>query len=785
MNTNTHRTKSTLFYLLLAAIVAVGAGLGIVRLLNGLGTTTALSDGYPWGLWIVYDVFFVPFSGGAFMILAVTHIYNRKEYHALARPVVLAGFLGEIMVVLVLLMDLGRWHQFYNVLFPWHWNINSFMFQVSICLTIYIGVMVLEVAPAILERLNWQRPLRLIKVATLAIAGLGILLSCLHQSSLGALFLLMPYKLDPLWWTGLLPLLFFTSAVFAGLSMAILVGTLSFRAVGRRLQTDLLANLARAAAVLLGAYLVLKIADLLMAGEASLLFSGGWLTALFWAEILVGVLVPLVLFGWRRFRQTSAGLTWGSLSVLGGVALNRTNVALLAYQPPSGSHYFPNWMEIVISVSAVAAGVLLFAIALRLLPILPKDEQASLPPLGWSRRGLAFALGVLALLTVAVVLLVQPATSVEAYKAHIASPDEAAKSPESGLCLSCHEDAQVLTGAGASSEMLSQLTIEPQPLETPHGRLSCVVCHYGDSETEDMDLAHDGVLVDPTVAEAELCVACHSDLPEEFPEDRLRTPHDEVTHGEVVDVACSDCHGAVGHGFDPVSGNFVCPMSVCLDCHIDRELESELVDCSACHIEPHAVPLAMSCSDCHQGTTEWAQVAAVDHEFPLEAAHAELECSTCHQDMVWTEYAAGATCATCHQPPSEPHYGPVCEDCHTPASFAAATPLVETHPVELTGAHRQVACGQCHPGGQATPEYVCAECHQPPTDHLPGDCKVCHDPEGWAGSASFWTELAPAITHDVDSQGKCLICHDPTDGIQPSPANHSLYSNEQCGLCHK
>lgn len=190
---NTQKRSGPLpIYLILGAVVAVGLGLGIVRLMTGLGSTTHLTDAYPWGLWIVYDLFFVPFSAGAFMILAVAHIYGREEYHAIARPVVLAGFLGEIMVVAVLVMDLGRWNQFYNVLFPGFWNIRSFMFQVSICLTVYMAIMVLEIAPAILERLNWQRPLRLIRPLTVVIAGVGIVLSALHQSSLGALFLLMP-----------------------------------------------------------------------------------------------------------------------------------------------------------------------------------------------------------------------------------------------------------------------------------------------------------------------------------------------------------------------------------------------------------------------------------------------------------------------------------------------------------------------------------------------------------------------------------------------------------------
>ncbi len=319
----TSKRRVPIGLLLLAVLVAVGAGVGIVRMINGLGSTTSLSDGYPWGLWIVYDVFFVPFSAGAFMILAVTHIYNRREYHSIARPVVLAGFLGEVMVIAVLVMDLGRWHQFYNVLIPWYWNIHSFMFQVSICLTIYMGIMLLEVAPAVLERLNWQKPLRLIGMLTVLTAGAGIVLSSLHQSSLGSLFLLMPYKLHPLWWTPLLPLFFFTSAAFAGLSMAIFVGSICKRIFHCGLDLNLLSNLARVVSVLLGFYLVLKVADLILAGELGWCSRRAGTAALFLAEILIGVILPMVLFGQRKIRESSTGLIAGSGCVLLG----------LAYQP--------------------------------------------------------------------------------------------------------------------------------------------------------------------------------------------------------------------------------------------------------------------------------------------------------------------------------------------------------------------------------------------------------------------------------------------------------------------
>ncbi len=769
-------------YLLLAVVVAVGAGVGIVRMINGLGSTTSLSDGYPWGLWIVYDVFFVPFSAGAFMILAITHIYNRKEYYAIARPVVLAGFLGEVMVIVVLVMDLGRWNQFYNVLFPWYWNIRSFMFQVSICLTIYMGIMVLELAPIVLERLHWQKPLRLIRTATVLIAGVGIVLSSLHQSSLGSLFLLMPYRLHPLWWTPLLPLLFFASAAFAGLSMAIFVAGICLRIFRCSLRLDLLGNLAKVVAALLGVYLLLKVGDLVLAGELGQILSEGRLSLLFLIEIGVGVILPMVLFSIRRVRESSTGLIMGAACALLGLALNRTSVALIAHEAPQGASYFPHWMEIVISVAAVAAGVLLFILAVRFLPILPEEvrrRQSTIYPWG-SRRAVIFFGGVLSLTTITVVLLLQPATLAEASKTLPAASPLGIHSPERASCLPCHEDPQTLVAAGSSLDSVAELTIEPQPPDTPHGRLDCVTCHYGNGASEDMEAAHAGIVRDPTSGEANLCLACHGDLPEEFPEDRLRTPHDEVTHGQLADVSCSDCHGGVGHGFDPVSGGIICPMRVCLDCHLTRQLDSQLTDCDACHIAAHAPVPGLKCNDCHLFTEVWAEVKADSHQPELVGQHSQAQCLDCHLALDRrTEYE----CASCHQAPGESHYGPNCADCHTPVSFQGAR--VPDHPIELVGAHQDVACAECHVEGQQTLQSTCITCHERPESHLPGPCDVCHTPEGWAQSAASMVTQSPQISHGVDGAQDCLLCHDPAGQIKPAPSNHGDYDNEQCVLCHK
>ena len=358
-------------YWILAAIVVVGMVLGIIRLVLGLGATTNLSTGYPWGLWLSFDVFAVPFSAGAFTLAAVLHIFNRKKYRGVAHLALLAGFLGYLLVVLVLLMDLGRWDQFYSVLLPWRWNLHSFMFEVSMSITIYFGVLVLELVAVVFEGRDWM-PVQLIEQVIPLIAGVGVLLSCVHQGSMGALFLVLSHKLHPLWWTPILPILFFTAAVFSGLSVAILLALITWRSLGRPAPMQLLTGLAKVVSIVMAIYLVLKIGDLLVAGEIGLVFGSGWLSVLFLAEFIIGVIMPLIILA-SPARESERGLLAATVYIIVGLALNRPAIAWFALSAPEGATYFPHWMEFGILIAAVACGILLFALGLRYLPTLRKS----------------------------------------------------------------------------------------------------------------------------------------------------------------------------------------------------------------------------------------------------------------------------------------------------------------------------------------------------------------------------------------------------------------------------
>jgi Ni/Fe-hydrogenase subunit HybB-like protein len=738
MTTKT-KNPSVYGYIVLATIAAVGLGIGIVRLINGMGATTNLSDAYPWGLWIVYDVFSIPFAAGAFMISLVAHIYHREEYHDIARPVVLAGFAGYTGVVAILLMDLGRWNQFYSVLLPWRWNLHSFMFEVSLCITLYTVVLVLEIAPVILERFNWQEPLQLINAGSAVIAGVGIVLSSLHQSSLGSLFLIMPYKLHPLWWTPLLPLMFFTSAAFSGLAMAIFVAVISFRAFRRHLELNVIGNLAKVVFLMQSVYLALKIGDLIFDGEITLLFTSQRYSVLFLAEMIIGVIVPLFLFGTRKMRESAIGLAGGAVCVLVGMIINRSNVAFMALDAPARVTYFPHWIEIILSLAVVAVGVLLFSLAALFLPVLPpKDRKGEVvTPPNWPLRSVVLTGFVLLLLTVAVVLLLQPV-------AQAATPKTASASGptmmtfaafQSKSCEACHLDQETLARAGSEESELAQLVIEQRDPETAHAAVGCVTCHWGVGNTADVKAAHVGVILDPSRGDFEACLACHHDMPDIFPGDRLRTPHSGVVHGHEVDMHCSDCHKGVSHGLDLMSGELICPMDVCLDCHLERGLESEFEDCAVCHTGPHDVTLQMQCNVCHKSAEAWEETAFADHPVELIGAHATLHCFDCHNrpEFKGLRYV----CSDCHERVHD--FGDDdCAKCHTPADEWGTCVETGKHPFPLDHGDTRCDCTKCHRGGD-TSSYQCDICHdqsvlQPVHEaqgifYSKGICAICH-PQG-------------------------------------------------------
>jgi len=368
MTTTTKKTSTPPIFYVLAALSLLGVVVGIYRLATGLAYTTNLSNGVPWGIWIAFDFFAVPLSAGAFTLAATLHIFNRHKYHGVAHLALLAGWLGYLMVVLVLVLDINRWDQFWSVLLPWNWNLHSFMFEVALSITLYFGVMMLELVPVVFGRKNWLA-VQTVERLTPLIAGVGVLLSTVHQSSIGAIFLILGHRLDPLWWSPIIPLHFFTSALFSGLSVAILLALLTWRAMRQPAPMSLLTSIAKVSGIIMIIYLVLKIGDLLLAGDLGLAFGGsGAVSLLFWLEIvLIAVAMGIYLSG---AREKENNLLIGSICTLVALMINRWTIAWFAFKPTTGYTYSPHWMEIAIIVAAFAGGILFYSLGVRNLPVL-------------------------------------------------------------------------------------------------------------------------------------------------------------------------------------------------------------------------------------------------------------------------------------------------------------------------------------------------------------------------------------------------------------------------------
>ncbi len=364
---------------ILWSILGVGASVALWRFLLGLGTTTALNDANPWGLWIGFDVLGgVALAAGGFVITATVYVLNREDLHHLARPAVLTAFLGYIAVAVGLMFDLGLpWNIWHPTIY---WNPNSALFEVAWCVMLYLTILGLEFLPVPLESTSRFAAIRrfLVKYRMLIVAA-GIMLSTLHQSSLGTLFLAMPFRLHGLWYSQLLPILFFVSAIGLGLMMICFESLATSYLYRRKYETGLLNKLAKAAVWVLAIYLVVRLGDIAVSGKFGLIFEGTWESTLFIAEIIISVVIPVVVFASPRLRNLPGPLFAAcTIGVLGFVA-NRLNVGGITMLRAVDAGYFPSWTEFVISASVVSGAALVFFFAVERFNVWdarPADPEA-------------------------------------------------------------------------------------------------------------------------------------------------------------------------------------------------------------------------------------------------------------------------------------------------------------------------------------------------------------------------------------------------------------------------
>ncbi len=362
--------RAALAATLIGVMWLAALGITVTRFYFGIGYTTNLTDQAPWGIWIGFDVICgVALAAGGFVMAGTVHVFNIEKYHPIVRPAILTALLGYLLVIVGLMFDLGRWYNMLNVVYMW--NVHSPLIEVAWCVMLYTTVLALEFSPVIFEKFKLQWPLKVMRRITIPLVILGMVLSTLHQSSIGTLFLIFPEKMSPLWYTPLLPVFFFLSAVAVGLGMTIVESNLSARALGMELESDLLKGLGRAAAIVLAVYLALKVFDLVSRGALAYLTVSSFHTALFITEIFFGVVTPMVILATRRGREHPRLVYLAGGLIVGGVVLNRLNTALLGWwtYANGGPFYVPSLSEITITVSLLTAGVVAFGLAAKFLPV--------------------------------------------------------------------------------------------------------------------------------------------------------------------------------------------------------------------------------------------------------------------------------------------------------------------------------------------------------------------------------------------------------------------------------
>jgi Ni/Fe-hydrogenase subunit HybB-like protein len=604
------------------ALVGVLASVSVVRFAHGLGAVTNLSDAAPWGLWIGFDVMSgVALAAGGFVLAATVYIFGLERYRPFVRAAILTALLGYLLVAIGLLYDLGLpwriWHPMVN------WQYHSVLFEVAACVMLYLAVLTLEFLPVVLEHrffhgAFFQKLLKALKKATVVLVIAGIVLSTLHQSSLGSLFLITPYRLHPLWYSPIIYVLFFVSAVGLGLMTVIGESLFSNYFLGHKIHKREVSGLALAGSVVLWIYLVLRVGDLAIRGVLPMAFDGSWQSALFLAEIGFSAVIPAALMLFRPIRNN---LTWvgiASAMVILGMVWHRLDVSIVAFARPESMGYFPSWEEFAVSFGLVAGGILVFLFFVENLNVFddvkghPPEEKLNyqseatfsfLPgPLGFPRRYSVAALtgGVLALLFLPVggpeptpVPVLGPrsvdafiSASLEGGPRVLSLTESSALTPTRVLMLDANRDGDVVLfdhddhaerlGGDRSCETCHHLT---KPLDE---NTSCYECHTDMYESRSI-FDHD--LHQVSLGGNDGCAQCHSDGDEVKSYDTV-TECTECHQGEIAGAAFIEAPPA---RWGDAVGYMDAMHTLCVECHEREALTApgqspeDLNQCMTCH----------------------------------------------------------------------------------------------------------------------------------------------------------------------------------------------------------
>ncbi len=591
--------KSILWFL-----TAVGGTEAILRFKSGLGASTALSDATPWGFWIGFDVISgVALAAGGFVMAAIVYIFHVKQCKPLLRPAILTAFLGYVIVALGLMVDLGLpWNIWHPMIF---WQYRSVLFEVAMCVMLYLTVLALEVAPVVLEHPFFGHPLfrniyKALRTFTIPLVLLGIMLSTLHQSSLGSLFLIMPFRVHPLWYSHIIYLLYFVSAMSLGCSMIIFESTVTSFVYDHHPRIDLLRILGRISSALLGAYLVLRLSDLVVRGQIHRAFDGSHAAMLFWFELLISTIVPAILFNFSKVNRTVKGLFATAAMVVFGFILNRQDIFLTMAR--RGPLYVPLFGELMVSIALVSGAALVvfffvehFDLFMEGLPDTSGADDAFKPgrSILWNvrpgeNRFAMFSISVIA--GIGLALAFSPASAIYGYTY-----------PKTPVQRAVGWDTLLIDGNRAKEAVLFPHERHKKLIGLT--RDSCISCHH-------MSMPHDG----PTA-----CGKCHKDM-------YLPTSIFDHRYHQARLGGNKSCHS----------------------CHINSKAKKEVVSCSArgCHekmfksdtssyIAPSYLDaMHIKCKGCHEKEAQKAdslrQIGDVQAADSLTILG---RCSACHPGL--------------------------------------------------------------------------------------------------------------------------------------------------------
>ncbi len=366
----------TPFNIISIPIIILGLILIIIRFWEGIGAISNLTQEVPWGLWKGFNVVTgVAFAGGAYVITFMVYILNMKKYKSIVRVTVLNGFLAYVFYAGVLLLDLGKPWNVINPIIGNGFGVSSVLFLVAWHFLLYMIAQLIEFSPAIAEWLGARRIHKILSGMTLAAVIFGITLSTLHQSGLGALYLMAKDKIFPLWWSEFIPILFFVSSIFAGLSMVIFEGSISRRVFGDQISeqnhkkhNNILHGLSKICAVTMFAYFFLQIITFVHGQHWDLINTplGYW----YLTEMIGFVLLPMVLFIISYRKVNVKLIRIASLITMLGIIINRLNVTVIGFRWDAANHYYPSWMEITVSLAVIFIEIWIFRWVIRRMPVL-------------------------------------------------------------------------------------------------------------------------------------------------------------------------------------------------------------------------------------------------------------------------------------------------------------------------------------------------------------------------------------------------------------------------------